>query len=153
MARDCTINRDPNAPPPPMGPPPPGAPPGGGMARGFDSEYASLMAELGETPNAQADLNKPSWAAGAGGGQDITGGGSNIPPWRRPEAWQTTLNPLPQQGGGGYRPPYGGGAPGGDQYGGGQWAGQGGGGYGGGGGGGGYQQQPQQQQQQYYQGY
>jgi splicing factor 1 len=146
MARDCTINHDPNAPPPPMGPPPPGAPPSGGMARGFDSEYANLMAELGETPSAQADLNKPSWAAGAGGGQDITGGGSNIPPWRRPEAWQTNLNPPPQQGGGGYRPQYGG-APGGDQYGGGQWAGQGG-SYGGGG----YSQAPQQQQQ-YYQGY
>ncbi|KAF8992292.1 hypothetical protein BDQ17DRAFT_1392872 [Cyathus striatus] len=44
MARDCTVNKDPNAPPQPPGAPPqaPGLPRGG-----FDSEYASLMAELG----------------------------------------------------------------------------------------------------------
>jgi splicing factor 1 len=59
MARDCTVNRDPNAPPPPMGAGPSPPPMGG---RGFDSEYASLLAELGETPaNAAPDLNKPSW--------------------------------------------------------------------------------------------
>lgn len=146
MARDCTINRDPNAPPPPpAGPPPPGMPPMNGAGRGFDSEYANLMAELGESPGGATDLSKPSWAAGPGAGHDITGGGTNIPPWRRPEAWQTNLGP-PQQGGG-YRPPQGfGGPPG---YGGGggmggQW------GAGGGGGGGyGYPQQGQEQYAQY----
>lgn len=92
MARDCTVNKDPNAPPPPPM-----------NSRGFDSEYASLMAELGETSaNPAADLAKPSWAAGPSGGHDITGGGTNIPPWRRPEAWQTTAQP---QQTGGYRPP------------------------------------------------
>lgn len=105
MARDCTVNRDPNAPPPPPTP---------SMGRGgFDSEYASLMAELGEPGAAAPDMSKPSsWAPKAG--HDITGGGSNIPPWRRPENWQTN-NPQQQQGvrpqgyGGGYGAPYGGG--------------------------------------------
>ncbi|KAJ7593534.1 hypothetical protein C8J56DRAFT_931300 [Mycena floridula] len=115
MARDCTVNKDPNAPQMP-------APPVN--SRGFDSEYASLMAELGESASGPVvDLGKPSWAAGLGGGHDITGGGTNIPPWRRPEAWITNIQPQQQ---GGYRPPqpgYGGG------YGGGygapqqQWAG------------------------------
>lgn len=137
MARDCQVNRDPNAPPPPPmggGPPPP---PGGG--RGFDSEYASLLAELGETPqNGQVDLNKPSWQTMPSSGHDITGGGTNIPPWRRPEAWQTNIPPPQNQG---YRPP---------QYGG--YGGGGGGGYEQGqqwGGGGGYQQQGYQQQSNY----
>ncbi|THV02846.1 splicing factor SF1 [Dendrothele bispora CBS 962.96] len=95
MARDCTVNKDPNAPPPPPGPPT--------SRGGFDSEYASLMAELGETTGSAnaIDLNKPSWAAGPSGGHDITGGGTNVPPWRRPENWQTN-NPPQNQG---YRPP------------------------------------------------
>jgi splicing factor 1 len=120
MARDCTVNKDPNAPPPPM----PQTSRGG-----FDSEYASLMAELGETTGASnnIDLNKPSWAAGPSGGHDITGGGTNIPPWRRPENWQTN-NPPQNQG---YRPPQAGVAQSGGGYG---WG-------GGGGGGGGYSQQ------------
>ncbi len=121
MARDCTVNKDPNAP---MMPPPP-PPPGGGMPpRGFDSEYASLMAELGESAGAPGvDLSKPSWAAPPAG-HDITGGGTNIPPWRRPEAWITNVQPQ-QQGG------YGGGGYGGGQ----QW--------------GGYQQPGYQQQGDY----
>ncbi|KAF7795952.1 hypothetical protein EIP86_007121 [Pleurotus ostreatoroseus] len=93
MARDCTVNRDPNAihqaPPP--------------MKGGFDSEYASLMAELGEGGKGPGgDAGKP-WTGSAG--HDITAGGSNIPPWRRPEAWQSTAVP-PQNNG--YRPPQGG---------------------------------------------
>lgn len=117
MARDCTTRRDPNGMPP-MGMGMPGQPGiGMGMAVGpaapvgdkrFDSEYASLMAELGESAGGPGgDAGRPSWA-GAGG--DITGGGSNIPPWRRPEVWQP---PQPVNAGG-YRPPqpYGGGAPG-----------------------------------------
>lgn len=112
MARDCTVNKDPNAPPPMN-------PPNGMNSRGFDSEYASLMAELGESAPGAVDLAKPSWGAGAG--HDITGGGTNIPPWRRPEAWQTTIPPPAQNQG--YRPPqayggYGGGYPGQQQWGG-----------------------------------
>ncbi|KII89755.1 hypothetical protein PLICRDRAFT_158899 [Plicaturopsis crispa FD-325 SS-3] len=105
MARDCTVNRDPNAPPPALGGPSPPMNKGG-----FDSEYASLMAELGEGGKGLGgDAGKTPWA-GSGAGHDITAGGSNIPPWRRPEVWQT--NPNPQQQQGGYRPPqagYGGG--------------------------------------------
>ncbi|KAL0577650.1 hypothetical protein V5O48_004339 [Marasmius crinis-equi] len=103
MARDCTVNKDPNAPPPP--PPAPGQMgPGGG--RTFDSDYASLMAELGEsTGGGSGDLSKPSWA-GSGAGHDITGGGINVPPWRRPENWQTNV-PQQQQQQQGYRPPTG----------------------------------------------
>ncbi|PPR02611.1 hypothetical protein CVT24_002182 [Panaeolus cyanescens] len=121
MARDCTVNKDPAA-----------LAASGGQSTaltrsGFDSEYASLMAELGEG-GGPADASKPSWDSGH---HDITAGGSNIPPWRRPESWvQPNLN-QPQQG---YRPPqagaYGsyGGAPG-YGAGGGQWSGYGGGGY------------------------
>lgn len=110
MARDCTVNKDPNAvalaglngqSPPSMN------------RGGFDSEYASLMAELGEGARGPAgDVGKTSWA-GPSAGHDITAGGSNIPPWRRPEVWQTPINNnQPQQQTGGYRPPqpgYGGG--------------------------------------------
>ena len=92
---------------------------------GFDSEYASLMAELGEGGKGSgADPAKP-WAGSAG--HDITAGGSNIPPWRRPEVWQSSnTNPPPQNNG--YRPPQAGGYNGGG-YGGGygnaQWGQQG----------------------------
>lgn len=91
MARDCTVKSDPNAPP--------GAPQAN---RGnFDSEYASLMAELGET------AGPGSGKAWGGGGAGITGGGSDIPPWRRPEMWQTTTPGANQNANGqnGYRPP------------------------------------------------
>ncbi|KAJ7678524.1 splicing factor SF1 [Mycena rosella] len=132
MARDCTQNKDPNA----IGLAGPSPPQNG---RVFDSEYANLMAELGETPGgAAAAGGNQSWSAPA----DITGGGSSIPPWRRPESWQA---PPQQQSNNGYRPPqagYGGG------YGGAQ------GGYGGAPGAAwaGYQQgsgYPQQQSQDY----
>jgi splicing factor 1 len=104
MARDCTVNRDPNAPPL-SGPSPPM------IKSGFDSEYANLMAELGESGRGGGggEPGRTPWA-GPSTGHDITAGGSNIPPWRRPEVWQT--NPNPQQQQGGYRPPqqgYGGG--------------------------------------------
>jgi len=99
MARDCTQNKDPNA----MGMGGPNSQSG----RVFDSEYANLMAELGETPGGAAAGGPQAWSAPA----DITGGGSSIPPWRRPESWQAPANQQ-QGGGGGYRPPqagYGGG--------------------------------------------
>ena len=74
------------------------------------------MAELGEGGGASVDAPKTSWV-GPAMGHDITGGGSNIPPWRRPEAWQQSGPPQNT----GYRPPqpgYGGYA-----YNGGAWAG------------------------------
>jgi len=92
MARDCTVNKDPNAVV--MGTPPTM------MKGGFDSEYASLMAELGESGRGAGDTTKSSWGAPSAG-HDITAGGSNIPPWRRPESWQSN-NPPQNQG---YRPP------------------------------------------------
>lgn len=120
MARDCTVNRDPNAPPPPDGPPPPQITRGG-----FDSEYASLMAELGEGGAGSGTDPGKSWSAPSMG-HDITAGGSNIPPWRRPEVWLQPTNQQSQQGG--YRPPqpggYGAGYGGAAGYAaGGQWAG------------------------------
>jgi len=123
MARDCTVNRDPNAV---HAPPPPSSNSVALTKGGFDSEYASLMAELGEGGKGPgADSSKP-WTGSAG--HDITAGGSNIPPWRRPDVWQSSTN-VPQQQNNGYRPPqaqaqsYGGGyGGGGGGYG--QWQGQ-----------------------------
>jgi splicing factor 1 len=101
MARDCTVNKDQmsnnfgvdtdsTA-----------------LARGgFDSEYASLLAELGEGGKSN-DGPRPGWG-GQGAGHDITAGGSNVPPWRRPEMWQTPGGNQPQQQqqqSMGYRPP------------------------------------------------
>ncbi|TFY60809.1 hypothetical protein EVG20_g7281 [Dentipellis fragilis] len=97
MARDCTVNKEAGAinaqfggPPPPMN------------KGGFDSEYASLMAELGESgkgPGGDAGRGY-----GGGGGHDITAGGLNVPPWRRPEVWQSNI-PAPTNQQQGYRPP------------------------------------------------
>jgi splicing factor 1 len=94
MARDCTVNKDPNAripSPSPSGPQ---------NRIGFDSEYASLMAELGEGNGSAPDVSKSNWV-GPSMGHDVTAGGSSIPPWRRPESWQ---QPAPAQNTG-YRPP------------------------------------------------
>ena len=70
------------------------------MKGGFDSEYASLMEELGETGKGSGGDGR-RWT---GGGHDM-GGGSNIPPWRRPEVWQSSSNNANPQGG--FRPPQG----------------------------------------------
>lgn len=103
MARDCTQKPDSNTP--------------GATAqqvnfgnspnmKGFDSEYANLMAELGESGKG-ADNGR-----GFSAGHDITAGGTNVPPWRRPEMWQsTTPNSQPPQNQG-YRPPQAGYGPG-----------------------------------------
>ncbi|KAF8969258.1 splicing factor SF1 [Flammula alnicola] len=118
MARDCTVNKDPNAQAVSINGPSPSL-----NRTGFDSEYASLMAELGEGVTA-GDPGKTPWDAPSMG-HDITAGGSNIPPWRRPESWvQPTNNNQQQQG---YRPPQGGygagyGAPAGYGAGAGQWS-------------------------------
>lgn len=102
MARDCTVRRDPNvnydsSPPPPNGAPGP---------KGFDSEYASLMAELGEgAGGGGGDPGKAPWGANGPGPQVAN---SDLPPWRRPEVWQSAgLGGGGTQGGaqGGYRPP------------------------------------------------
>lgn len=100
MARDCTTKRDPNGftQPGANGGPPGavGAPTGG--PGGFDSEYASLMAELGEGAGARTGGGEPGATPVIGG--TIGPNGQKIPPWRLPEMW----NPP----GGGPRP---GGAP------------------------------------------
>lgn len=71
------------------------------MKGGFDSEYANLMAELGEgVKGSGGGSGGTSWAGSAG--HDITAGGSNVPPWRRPEVWQSS---APVQQNTGYRPP------------------------------------------------
>ena len=88
MARDCQVKPDANAPA--------GAQGMAGLNKGnFDSEYASLMAELGES-GAGSGPGK-----GVSSGLSITAGGSDIPPWRRPEMWQSTTNQNSQ---GTYRP-------------------------------------------------
>lgn len=117
MARDCTVNKDPNAQAVVA------TESSHALSRsGFDSEYASLMAELGEGGSG-SDPSKNPWET-SNTGHDITAGGTNIPPWRRPEMWAQP--PAPQQTQTPFRHPqatYGAGyAPG---YGaaGGQWAG------------------------------
>lgn len=128
MARDCQVNRGGNMMGGMGGPPGIDGPPGIGASGmggelvkggpgGFDSEYASLMAELGESA-------KPSAAPGYGGGGDLAGGmgmgaAGSIPPWRRPEVWASNVGGgsggggQPRSGppGGGYGAPQGGYAP------------------------------------------
>ncbi|KAH8118131.1 hypothetical protein DFH11DRAFT_1503885 [Phellopilus nigrolimitatus] len=101
MARDCTVKSDPNASP--------GAPQATTKGN-FDSEYASLMAELGESGGSSGPGK--SWGGG-GTGLSVTAGGSDVPPWRRPEMWTSSSNTNQNQQNGGYRPPqqFGGGAP------------------------------------------
>jgi len=95
MARDCQVNRGIGGSSGMGGPPDSGfgSPTGTvvkGGAGGFDSEYASLMAELGESakgPGGSGGTSGQPW----GVGHDITAGGSNIPPWRRPEVWASNM--------------------------------------------------------------
>jgi splicing factor 1 len=61
------------------------------------------MAELGETGKGPGpDSARGSWGGGAG---DISTSSSNIPPWRRPEVWQSALGSLGTQNNTGNRPP------------------------------------------------
>lgn len=127
MARDCTVRGggDLNALSPSAGHAPPT------MNKGsFDSEYANLMAELGESGGGGG---AKSWG-GASSGLSITGGGSDVYPWRRPEMWQSTTPGANQNAQSGYRPQQAYGGYGGQQA---YYQGQGGGyqGYGGSGGG------------------
>lgn len=103
MARDCTQRRGGN---PGFGVPPPGAPGApGGVAQQFDSEYASLMAELGETsaappmsggfagapgtpgPPQGAPPGPPGGMMGSPGPQPVDENGNKIPPWRIAANW------------------------------------------------------------------
>ncbi|GAA5936735.1 uncharacterized protein JCM15063_001970 [Sporobolomyces koalae] len=110
MARDCTQRR--GGPPGqfggPGGPPPGAANP---VAQQFDSEYASLMAELGETTTAPPVAGGPPGPPGAmdfnqqgGPAQPLDANGKKIPPWRIPENWNPPVivrnGPPPQS-----RPP------------------------------------------------
>ena len=98
MARDCQANkRDPNLPPG-AAPPPSALSQDNSLVKttGFDSEYERLMAELGE---GGGDGGSKTYS----GANDITGGGINVPPWRRPDVWVTQQ--VPQQNNQGYRPP------------------------------------------------
>lgn len=106
MARDCTLARkDPNGAGVNQGGSP-GMPSNNSMAvgapngsKGFvDSEYASLMAELGESGAKGNNDQKPSWGSNA----LPQVASSDLPPWRRPEVWQSSTT-VPQNQG--YRPP------------------------------------------------
>ena len=95
LARDCMAGRG-YGPQGMMGPgmPGPGAQPGQEMPNQVDSEYANLMAELGERP--EAGMHPPG--AMAGPGPLLNEKGAKIPPWRDPNVWNT---PGPGRGGAG----------------------------------------------------
>ncbi|KAH7341728.1 hypothetical protein B0J17DRAFT_594477 [Rhizoctonia solani] len=122
MARDCISRRgDPNGfgqpsgfggPPPPFTP---NNPPASAGNKAFDSEYASLMAELGEGAGGGKSAGGGTWRGDGSTPMPGVDPNSNLPPWRRPEMWQT---PTVNQG---YRPPYGG-MPGGMYSGNSPWA-------------------------------
>lgn len=79
LARDCTQGR-PGMPGAPTG----AVQPGGTGNRQFDSEYANLMAELGE-PAAAAGAAPPTTNGGAA--PAVGPDGKKIPPWRNPDVW------------------------------------------------------------------
>ncbi|KAL8280516.1 hypothetical protein RQP46_007164 [Phenoliferia psychrophenolica] len=93
MARDCTQGRG-GAP---VGSPGPGTGVDVARAQQFDSEYASLMAELGESsaaPPIAASVGAASaaapWSAPFNGnvpGQPVDAQGHKIPPWRIASNW------------------------------------------------------------------
>jgi len=110
MARDCTQRRGFNSGTPAAG--------GGAVAQAFDSEYASLMAELGETSkvapiseegqNGQSDTPKQqsNWVGPPGSSTPARNGDpgastNSVPPWRVASNWHP---PQPPQHHGG---PYG----------------------------------------------
>ncbi|KAL8292254.1 hypothetical protein RQP46_001720 [Phenoliferia psychrophenolica] len=99
MARDCTQGR--GGPPGQFGGPPGpgGVAPDPARAQQFDSEYASLMAELGESSAAPPIAGAPGapaapqggapWGAPGGNmpGPPLDENGEKIPPWRIPSNW------------------------------------------------------------------
>ena len=108
LARDCTQGRGGNFGSP-GGPGGPGAPTaaGGTGNRQFDSEYANLMAELGEPAAAGTGGAGVGGAAsapatnGVGGGAAVGPDGKKIPPWRNPEVWTQPGFGGPRHDGGG----------------------------------------------------
>lgn len=112
MARDCTQKQNPNGIfPSPNGP---GGPNGanGALVRGsggggnqyVDSEFANLMAELGETAAVASTTSGNAPWGRDGPAPEILAGGTSIPPWRRPEVWlQPSGGQRPQQGQPGYQ--------------------------------------------------
>ncbi|KAH9824388.1 hypothetical protein DFH28DRAFT_880068, partial [Melampsora americana] len=101
MARDCTQRRGFNGSQ---------AGPNGGVAQAFDSEYASLMAELGETskvasvedgsgeksetPKHQSNWNGPASSMPTDTGNDTPGPPSaSVPPWRIASNWHPPQPP------------------------------------------------------------
>ncbi|CAG7846016.1 Branchpoint-bridging protein [Serendipita indica DSM 11827] len=109
MARDCTQRPNPNGNfMSPNGPPMNGnnalvRGSAGGPGGYVDSEFANLMAELGETAAAaSAGSGSAPWGQSGGIGE-IPAGGTSVPPWRRPEVWlQPSGGQRPQQGGQSY---------------------------------------------------
>ncbi|CAO1618476.1 unnamed protein product [Sympodiomycopsis kandeliae] len=112
LARDCTQGRPGFGGGPGFAGSPPGANGAGGAAAGgFDSEYASLMAELGEggagngasgagsgragSGSLGPGTPQPPFGAGGASGSRPTGqgqapigpDGKKIPPWRQPDIW------------------------------------------------------------------
>jgi len=93
MARDCTQRR--GGPGQQFGQQQPGAPQANPVAQQFDSEYASLMAELGETTTAPPLGGGPPGAPQQGGGDygqqppmnPVDENGNKIPPWRIASNW------------------------------------------------------------------
>ncbi|PWN42398.1 hypothetical protein IE81DRAFT_283556, partial [Ceraceosorus guamensis] len=84
LARDCTQMPGPRGFG--GGPPGPGGPGGpNGQGGQMDSEYASLMAELGEGGAGGGRPGGPQ--AGGMPGQKYDANGKKIPPWRDPEMW------------------------------------------------------------------
>jgi splicing factor 1 len=85
MARDCFQRNGPGGAPP-FGAPggAPGAP--GAPKTAFDSEYANLMAELGEGGSGAA--SGPAIGMITNGSAEAGGApAQKIPPWRIPENW------------------------------------------------------------------
>lgn len=104
MARDCTQRPGrpgfgappgaPGFPPGPGGPGQPGLDPA--RAQQFDSEYASLMAELGETSATAPVAGAPGggegqpgapWNQGQMPAHPVDENGEKIPPWRIASNW------------------------------------------------------------------
>ncbi|TKY86872.1 hypothetical protein EX895_004160 [Sporisorium graminicola] len=109
LARDCTQGRVGSFGAGPNGPGGPGAPAAAGTGnRQFDSEYANLMAELGE-PAAAGAGGAPNSTPGAVNDASVAGGaavgpdGKKIPPWRNPEVWTQPGFGAPRGGDGGGR--------------------------------------------------
>lgn len=96
LARDCTQGRAPGG----FGAPNAAPAPGTTGNRQFDSEYANLMAELGE-PAAGAGAVAGAPVGSAAPGQAVGADGKKIPPWRNPDVWQQPGFGMPRGDGGG----------------------------------------------------